>query len=179
MGQLEATRKQVDLTVSLMNNRYYWVDVMTELRQILMRVEAATKAKLRTDSGVWIERFQSDFPPGVPAPTITSADPSVYVQYAPGRWVDPRMYMTSGQPTNDVVNLGTNGIVNLVFRAVRLDSVSSEANKELAFSVVNEIKNCGLFDATNMVPGSVTMDTMQTNTFTFELSAKLKRPLKP
>jgi type IV pilus assembly protein PilM len=180
MKQLDATKKQVDLTVSLMNNRYYWVDVMTELRQILIRVEAATKAKLRTDSGVWIEQFQSDFPPGVPAPAITAADPSVYVQVAPGRWVDPRRaWVDPRQPTNDIVYLGTNGIVNLVFRAVRLDSVSSEANKELAFNVVNEIKNCGFFDATNMIPGSVTMDTIQTNTFTFELSAKLKRPLKP
>ena len=40
-------------------DRYYWSDVCAELRRILIRVEASTKQRLGTDTGVWIEQFTS------------------------------------------------------------------------------------------------------------------------
>src|SRR6185295_10731455 len=38
------------------NNRYYWVDVLAELRQALIRAEEMTGAKFRAQTGVWIEQ---------------------------------------------------------------------------------------------------------------------------
>ena len=47
----------MDQIVSWMGDRYYWADVLSELRQVLIRVEQTTKSKLRTDAGVWIEQL--------------------------------------------------------------------------------------------------------------------------
>jgi type IV pilus assembly protein PilM len=61
-GDLKKTQGDVDQVVSLMRNRYFWVDVLSELRQVLIRVEQTTKNKLRTDAGVWVEQFQTAAP---------------------------------------------------------------------------------------------------------------------
>jgi len=45
-----------------MRDRYYWADVLSELRQVLIRVEQTTKNKLRTDAGVWIEQLLTTAP---------------------------------------------------------------------------------------------------------------------
>lgn len=41
------------------DDRYYWADVLAELRRILARVEDSTQKKLGADTGVWIEKFTS------------------------------------------------------------------------------------------------------------------------
>jgi hypothetical protein len=60
-----------------MGDRFYWADVFSELRRILMTVEQNTKTALRTDSGVWIEqlltaapRAESEMIPGVGIPAM-------------------------------------------------------------------------------------------------------------
>ena len=137
---------------------------MTELREILIRVEAATKAKLHTEPGVWIDKFETDFPFGTRVATVIRIDP-IYGHFA-------------GRIIEQAGHTNRTDTVNLTFRAVRLDAVSSVANNELAFTVVNEVRNSALFDPTNLVPGNVVLDPVQTNTFTFDLSARLRRPLK-
>ncbi len=56
-GDLKKTQGEVDQVVSWMGDRYYWADVLSEVRQVLIRVEQTTKNKLRTDAGVWIEQI--------------------------------------------------------------------------------------------------------------------------
>jgi type IV pilus assembly protein PilM len=56
-GDLKKTKEQVDQIVTWMGDRFYWADVLTELRRVLIRVEQTTKSKLRTDAGVWIEQL--------------------------------------------------------------------------------------------------------------------------
>src|SRR5213594_1875374 len=56
-GELQRTQQQVDQVANWMDDRFYWADVFSELRQVLIRVEEVTKAKLRTDTGVWIEQL--------------------------------------------------------------------------------------------------------------------------
>jgi hypothetical protein len=80
--------------------------------------------------------------------------------------------------------------LNITFRAVGLDRVSSEADQELAFNVLNEMRSSPYFDATHTygvgevsreVPLSeppVKSDGLETpGTFSFKIVAKLKRPL--
>jgi type IV pilus assembly protein PilM len=69
-NELKRTQDQVLQLGDWMNDRYYWADVMNEMRQVLIRVEAGMKAKLRTDTGVWVEQFISaqptiSLPPGM------------------------------------------------------------------------------------------------------------------
>lgn len=80
--------------------------------------------------------------------------------------------------------------LNITFRAMGLNRESSAADRELAFNVLNEIRNSPYFDARNTfgvgevspeVPLSeppVKSETGETpGTFSFKIVAKLKRPL--
>src|SRR5882762_5137125 len=44
-GDLKKTQKEVEQVVDWMDDRYYWADVLTELRRLLVRVEDATKTR--------------------------------------------------------------------------------------------------------------------------------------
>ncbi len=59
---LKKEQKDVEQVVDWMSNRYFWADVMSELRKILIRVEDGTRAKMRTEPGVWIEQFTTAAP---------------------------------------------------------------------------------------------------------------------
>ncbi|HOX58351.1 MAG TPA: type IV pilus assembly protein PilM [Candidatus Paceibacterota bacterium] len=61
-GDLKKTQADVDQIVGWMHNRYYWAEVLSELRQVLIRVEQTTYARLRTDAGVWIEQLMTAAP---------------------------------------------------------------------------------------------------------------------
>src|ERR1043166_4063225 len=58
-GKLKKSQQQMDQTLEWVNDRYYWADVYTEIRRVLIRVEDAMKSEFRSDSGVWIEKFIS------------------------------------------------------------------------------------------------------------------------
>ncbi|MCX6930370.1 MAG: pilus assembly protein PilM, partial [Verrucomicrobia bacterium] len=61
-GDMKKTKDEVDQVVSWMGDRFYWADILSELRRVLIVVEQTTKSKLRTDAGVWIEQFTSSIP---------------------------------------------------------------------------------------------------------------------
>lgn len=80
--------------------------------------------------------------------------------------------------------------LNINFRAISLNGVSSDANQELAFNVLNEMRSSPYFDATNIVGvGGVSPEFPLSEppvkaeggetpgTFSFKIVAKLKRPL--
>ena len=87
-SSLKKTKDEVAQVVTWMGDRFYWVDVLGELRRLLIQVEQTTKGKLRTDAGVWIEqlltaapRAEGDGTPGMDAgaasgaPAMPSMDP--------------------------------------------------------------------------------------------------------
>ena len=61
-GDLKKTQEEVDQIVTWMGDRYYWADVLSELRRLLIRVEQTTKKQLRTDAGVWVEELITSAP---------------------------------------------------------------------------------------------------------------------
>ena len=61
-GDLKKTKADVEQVVGWMHNRYYWAEVLGELRQVLIRVEQTTYSRLRTDAGVWIEQLMTAAP---------------------------------------------------------------------------------------------------------------------
>jgi type IV pilus assembly protein PilM len=61
---LTKAQQDVNQTVNWLDDRYYWGDVFAEVRQILIRVEDITRNKFRTDTGVWVENFNSANPSG-------------------------------------------------------------------------------------------------------------------
>jgi type IV pilus assembly protein PilM len=56
-GNLKKTQGEVDQVVGWLRDRYYWADVLSDLRRALIRVEQTTKSKQRTDAGVWVEQL--------------------------------------------------------------------------------------------------------------------------
>src|SRR5439155_279976 len=77
-NNLNKTRKDVEQVVDWVNNQYYWADVLTQLRNVLIRVETGAKSKFRADAGVWVERMIT-MPEGgegeVPAAAATGGGP--------------------------------------------------------------------------------------------------------
>ena len=56
-GDLKASQQQLDKITGWIRDRYEWVDLVKEIRGILIRVEAVNKRKLGADTGVWIEQM--------------------------------------------------------------------------------------------------------------------------
>ncbi len=210
LTDLKKKQKETDQVVDWMRDRYYWGDVMTELRNVLVKVEGGMKNRFRTDTGIWIDEFitaaaRVDEPSataGGDATAAPSTGPSAAEQMAAFR----RRYgldrgampaaptpaatpdATAADTTGGAAALrtkkprgGTNEIASITikFRAVSLNSVSPDANTEIFYSVLNEIKSSPLFDPeyTEDDKKGISRDEPP-GTFTFGIIVGLKRPLK-
>jgi type IV pilus assembly protein PilM len=58
-GDLKATTNELNQLSNWMGGRFYWGDVLAELRRVLIRTEMLSQQKLKTDTGVWIEQFHT------------------------------------------------------------------------------------------------------------------------
>jgi len=56
-GELKKLQADADQVTAWLSQRYFWANLLMDLRQALLRVEDQTKRKLGADTGVWIERF--------------------------------------------------------------------------------------------------------------------------
>ncbi len=183
-----------------MDDRYYWADVFTNLHSLLIHVEDATKARLRTDTGVWIEKFDASAPlgeggvstaggvppPGTPGATSPEMDEMYRRRYNMGGRGGANPEAPPAAPAADAGAPKPKGASNVVdtitvtFRAVSMTQVSgqADANKEIFYSVLNEIKASPFFvPEETRDTGGISPDEPP-GTFTFGVTAKLKRPLK-
>ena len=203
-ANLQKTQKDVDQMVTWMNDRFYWVDVLSELRNVTTKVETGMKTRLRTDSGIWIEQFVSAEPradaelsaaPGEPSPEKSrsevqaAADEAFRKRYGLSR---SRQSSPSAAPT-EAVSVDATGTparkkkagpgeiasITVTFRAVSLTGVSPEANKEIVYSMLNEIRSSPLFDPDWTDPDGKGIGAEEPpGTFTFGITVGLKHPLK-
>ena len=206
-GDLKKTQDEVGQIVTWMRDRYYWADVLSELRRVLIRVEQTTKSRLRTDAGVWVDRLVTASPrtegeaaPGLDQATAPSGgmDPRFAARYGLGggrRGIAPPPAAEPAPPpadgaapdgatprkkpkTSDTNEVAT---VTLTFRAVSLKDVSgqADADKGVAYAVLEELKSSPLFDPD---PQETKTDSEVTyeedGTFTFRIIARLRSPLK-
>jgi type IV pilus assembly protein PilM len=200
LTSLKKTQKDVDQVVEWVGDRYYWADVLTNLRSILVRVETGARSKFRTDAGVWIERMITapEGTEGEPGSTEASA-PTVMSRFgsSEGEAAFRRRYGLDGiksapapeAPPPDQGGGGapapkkkgnTNEVdtIDVTFKAVTLASVSASANSELGYAVLNELRNDPMFvrEETDFV-GGLTADEPP-GVFTFRMTVKLRKPLK-
>jgi len=59
LKKIEQDQEQIE---NWIKGRSYWADVLSEVRQALIRVEQGTAGRLRTDAGVWIEQMTTAAP---------------------------------------------------------------------------------------------------------------------
>jgi len=167
--KLQATQKEAGQITSWMEERYYWGNVLAELRRVLIRSEDDIKKKLSAirpgvEAGVWIEQLTLGNTPGpatgpgaVPGP-MPVASPGEN-EAAPGATPNPSSTLT------------------LVCRAVNLSNIDPSANTDIAYTVLNELQANPLFDPkATQLRGDITPDDA-TGTFTFGITVGLQHPL--
>ncbi|MCE0497805.1 MAG: pilus assembly protein PilM [Methylacidiphilales bacterium] len=194
-GDMQKTRKEVGQVVDWMGDRFYWADVLSEFRQVLMRVEESVKLKQRTDAGVWIENFTMETPGGGTASTgSTSSGPSSpqASSAAAQRYLErygPRTAPTAPRPPTEEAattapkkpkgSPGEISTVAITFRALSLNALSADANKDTAFTVLTELRKSEMVDPdpNETKFASDVGNEEPPGTFTFSVTVKLKHPL--
>jgi type IV pilus assembly protein PilM len=163
-SRLQAAQKEADQITSWMEERYYWADVLTQLRGALIRSEEDTRKKLsaqkpNVEAGIWIEQM------------TTMPD----LQGAGGMAANP----PSPNPDGSVPSPNQMAPINLICRAVNLSGIDPSANSEIAYAVENELKNStNYFDPkTTQLTGQITPDDVN-GTFTFGITVTLLNPLQ-
>ena len=57
-GDLKGLKDEQEKMLTWINDRFYWADVLKELRRVLIQTEAKVKTQLGgNDAGVWVEKF--------------------------------------------------------------------------------------------------------------------------
>jgi len=171
--KLQATQKEAAQITSWMEKRYYWGDVLTELRRVLIRSEDDVKKKLSAqragvEAGIWIEQMTMGAVQ-IPATGIGGAPmpvPNTGESNTPGTAANPA---ATGNPAANTITL--------ICRAVNLSSVDSAANTDIAYAVLKAFQEDPLFDPkATQLRGDITPDDV-TGTFTFGITVGLQNPL--
>ncbi len=206
LADLKRARTEADQFVTWMDDRYYWATVMTELRNILLKVENGMNADLRTDTGVWIDQFVTAEAKVAPEPGTEAAAAPVSPQFAsadaqaalfkrygirPGMRpvmaapADPGAAPGADGSSAEVTAVkkkavGTNEVasIDITFRAVSLKAIRADANKQIVYAVLGEIQNSPLFDREYTGVKSNISEDEAPGTFTFGITVGLKKPLK-
>jgi type IV pilus assembly protein PilM len=159
--QLQKAQAEANQVTAWMEDRYYWGDVLAQLRSALILSEEDVKKKLsvqkpNVEVGIWIEQMA----------TIGNLQNPAAANANPG---------DGGTPTATSAQINT---ITLVCRAVNLSAVDPSADSEIAFAVENQLKNCPIFDPkTTQLAGQTSPDDV-TGTFTFGVTVGLLNPLK-
>jgi len=175
--EVNTTRQEADQVATWMNDRYYWGDVLADLRQVLIRAENNVQKKLSVErqgvqAGIWIEQLTSMAP--VESANALGRPPSMGGP-PPGYGMGPSSVPGTANPTSAQTNQA--GTVTLVCRAVSLSSVDPAANSDIAYTLESELQASPYFDpkATQLV-GQINPEDAS-GTFTFGITAVLKKPL--
>ncbi len=198
MNDTKALQEQADQMAALGDERKYWANVLMELRRVMMKSEIRTKALMKTNGsdmevGVWVEEFAPVYPNSTPfiAPPETPPANAPQAATAPGLaetgaelrkkygLPDPNANRPAPAPTatpGAAVNPNEVNTISIKCRAV--DQPVDVANSTLAYQVQEEMKSSLYF--TN----PITLGTLDrkkeesTNTFTFSVTATLRKPAK-
>jgi type IV pilus assembly protein PilM len=201
-ANLQKTEKELDQYSGWVGERYFWVDLLGEVRQALIRSEALMKARFRTDTGIWVEQLNSFATAPSAGVEVSSSEgstgtPLLGVQDAEAR----RRFMAryglksyggatatpeaqtqqtevSNEPKKSASNTNEVSTVTITFRAVSISAAAAGANQELVFSVIDEIRKSPLFDEKETTSAGNIGNEEAPGTFNFGVNVKLKRPLK-
>jgi type IV pilus assembly protein PilM len=166
----QATNEAAQIT-SWMEKRYYWGDVLAELRRAIIRSEDDVKKTLSAkkpgvETGIWIEQMtMGDAQTAVIAPGANRV---------PNPVLNPNPAAT-GTPPAAAPNPAST--ITLICRAVNLSSVDSAANADIAYAVLKAFQEDPLFDPkATQLRGDITPDEAS-GTFTFGIIVSLQNPL--
>lgn len=202
LDQVGKVRKEIDQLVSWQDDRFFWGDLLSESRRLLLDTEEKQK-KPGMEVGVWIETFGQPIVDPLSEEQATEEAPMMYRnpylmdpilarRYGlippSGMKTEGSTEEGGGMPTMAMpsapkpASTSTNTIdsVTIKLRAVNLNrSGSRSANGELAYAVEQEFKSSPFFDPTGTkLSGDLENVDETAMTFGFGMSLKLKRPMK-
>jgi type IV pilus assembly protein PilM len=203
LKQIKSAQDELDVYSGYLRNRFFWPEALVEMRKLLVKTEDNLQASLGRPVGVWIESFGAVDPgeePEVedtfnqPASPIPGLPPWIFQnrEYAK-RYLPPQIYeaLEKAGAFRQLVEapvakpgINTNLVtIEVKFRAVSLNnSQDAAANGRLAFTVAEEFKNSGLFDANGTrLTGQMEepeMITPRFGTFRFAMTLKLKNEMQ-
>jgi type IV pilus assembly protein PilM len=205
LGDLKKSQREADQVVAYMDDRFYWPQVMSELRGVLIKVEDRMKSDMGAYTAVWIENFKTAEPRADADLGAGGGESSPASEYAaraaamaafrkrygldrtpapaaaaPAAAADTTASTDAAAKTSKKKG-NTNDVssITITFRAVSLENVKAGANKEIVYAVLGGITSDPLFDpdpAETKDTGNIG-STEDPGTFTFKLIVGLKRPL--
>ncbi|HEY4417579.1 MAG TPA: type IV pilus assembly protein PilM [Verrucomicrobiae bacterium] len=175
--KMQKSQKEAGQITTLLQQRYYWGDFLSEIRNALIRSEGSIKKKVAVqkpgaEAGVWVEQMIAapNLGVGAAVPNGPGMPPPNYYRPEPGAVPPP-----GGAPDASAAGVNPN-MITLVCRAVRLQNADLP-DSEIAFTVQNEIRNSPLVDPkATMLAGQITPDDSN-GTFTFTITVTPLNPL--
>ena len=194
VNKMKTADAEADQYISWMEDKFYWSTILTQLREVMMAVEAQQETALKAKIGVWIEKFSpllcgaatTTAPPGpwLPDPAANpnlSASPTgePNAPPPPTSRVGKKKGASVAQATGGSLAGGEICKILLVCRAVDMTSLAAAANGGIAYAVNAEIgTRTNYFDATGTALSGTLSPDPTTYTFTFDITVKLRRPVK-
>lgn len=198
-NQRKRFKGYADQMAQLVGERFYWIELLTELRSILIKAETADKAALQaanpaatnTDVGVWVASFSPVFPNGS-AFGSGSGTPVMSSSPTPGGFaMSMRMRgrgfpgmpggMSPGMPTPTAPPPPSGNEISTIYlqcRGVNRLDLSPTANADLAYAVLQSLTNSPYFtDKSKLGDEGIVLDS-SSNFFNFTVTAELKHPFK-
>jgi type IV pilus assembly protein PilM len=193
-GEFSTAKASLDRMVGWMENRYYWIDVVTELREALTRTEKKSRAKLNTDTGVWIEQFITSTTAAAPTaqagetmatrmmmPTATlsgaASEQAIAQKYELNPQAGPEGAAAAGAASTAVASADSpQTTITMVCRAIKIPA--NAANTDIPYALVDELKASPIFDAKEIRLGNRIDSVEQQYTFSFAVRVPLKKPMK-
>jgi type IV pilus assembly protein PilM len=185
--KLQRTQAEASQITMWLQQRYYWVDFLAEMRRALIRSEDDIRNKMSAqkagvDVGIWVERMTSAPNLGTAAGDSPAAPmpPMMPGGVPPPAMLFPGLRPGGIAPPDDNASQPlavTNNPITLVCRAVNLTAIDPSANSETAYAVENEMKNSPLVNPkTTQLNGEMTPDDAN-GTFTFTVNVTPLNPL--
>lgn len=174
-GKLAATQQEVAQLTTWMQDRYYWGDVMAELRHVLILSEEDCKKKLQPEKanvevGIWIEQLTTDSTLGsaaAQAPMTPMYRPSMRGETPP----PPPPQQAAGAAS-------AASTFQVICRAVDLSAIDPSANTTIAFDVESQLKNSPMFDPKGTLLSPTLTSDPASGTFSFGITVALPNPMK-
>ena len=176
LNQLNKTQDAADQITTWMDDRFYWGDLLAQMRLALIRSEDGIVKKYAAqyssqhpgqglEAGIWVEQMTMAGISGSASQAVTDPRMAAYLQAA-GQAAAPAP-----------ADVNTNAIT-LLCRAVDLSGVDPGANSEIVYAVERELKAAPLFDPKSVQPSAQISPVDPNGTFTFTISVAPQKPLK-
>src|SRR6266542_3837102 len=201
--KLKKLNKESDQLTEWMEQRFFWPDVLTEVRRLLMRAEENRKQVMSgIDNGVWIESFTSQTPGLTAAPeqeaqqeqVNNSAQQAFYYKLMMERYhilppgASPTPPPEGGESSTTATTTAakttpasTNeiAVITIKCRGLNLKRYSPTANNDLAYAVEKELQESSLFDRKETkLSGDIESVDETALTFSFGVTLKFKHSMK-